>query len=375
LKLLLIYGDPRIDTFGGVEEHNRNLIEYLSSNENVNLKILTYGENEELNNKTHILRRLTNKLWIYPFIIIYDVYRLMREIKRINPDIIHFQSTHPLYCLGAILAQRNYATVITVHGIMAVEMKFHNERSFLLKFFSKFSEKIALSRIKNIIVVAPEIEEIIKKITDSNTYIIPNGVKLDNIPKINPIKLYGENNILFIGNLVCRKGVHYLIEACSKINNSITNFRLFIVGSGVNEDYFKCMVEKYGLKNKVEFVGFIEGNKKYSYLKAVDLMVLPSMWESLPIVVLEAMACGKPVIASNVGGVAFLVRDGVNGFLVNPGDVDDLAKKMYLLLNDSQLQLEMSRESLRMVKNFEWSKIVDRTVNVYKEIIKAREIA
>lgn len=370
MNLLLIYGDPRTEIFGGVEEHNRNLIEYLSSNDNVNLEILTYGDNDDLNNKTRVFKRLTNKIWMYPFTLPYDLYRIMREIKKRNPDIIHFQGTHPLYCLGAILAQRKYSTIITVHGIMAVEMEFLTDRNSLLKFFSKLSEKIALSRIKNIIVVAPQIEEIIKKITGSKTYMIPNGVKLDNIDEFKPVEMDNENNILFMGNLICRKGVHKLIKACSIVNKSISNFKLFIIGSGADEDYFKSIVKKYQLEDRVEFVGFVKGDKKYSYLKAVDLMVLPSTWESLPIVVLEAMACGKPIIASDVGGVAYVVNEGVNGFLVKPEDVNSLADKIILLLNDSKLQLEMGAEGLRIVKNFEWSKITDRTINVYKEIIK-----
>jgi len=294
----------------------------------------------------------------------------MREINRKSPDIIHLQGTHPLYCLTAILSQRRYPTIITVHGIMAVEMEFHLKRNFLLRFLSKFIEKKTLSMIRNIIVVAPQIGEIIHEMNGINTFMIPNGVNVNLIKKIEPAKFDKDNIIFFIGNFNERKGIDILIRAFNEVKKSISDSNLFIAGSGEEESNLKNLVKKLDLESDIKFLGFVKGDKKFSLIKSANILVLPSVWESLPIAVLEGMACGKPIIASNVGGIPYLVDEGVNGFLVRPGEVKELSDKIIKVLKNKKLQKSMGKASLKMSEDFEWSKIAEKTYKVYKEIVE-----
>ncbi|MBI5680849.1 MAG: glycosyltransferase family 4 protein [Methanobacterium sp.] len=373
MKLLMVYGDPRVEMFGGVEEHTNNIIHYLSKKHDINIHVLTYGNKNEIlkqnDMEINISKRLASNIALYMFLLPFDLYRLMKKINKQNFDVIHFQGFHPLYCMAAMLCQRKYPTVVTLHGISSVEMDYHVKRNFILKFFSKFAEKFALSRIKNIIVVAPQIEEIIQKMTDSKTFMIPNGVNIDLIKSIGSFQSDKNNVIFYIGTLVRRKGLYALIKAFQEVKKSISDSYLYIAGSGDEENELKDLVKELGLENDVKFFGFVKGDRKYSLIKSANVFVLPSFWESLPIAVLEGIACGKPVIASNVGGIPYLVNDGENGFLVMPGEVDELSDKLITLLKDKKLQEKMGNESLKRSEDFDWNKISDKTIEVYNELI------
>lgn len=373
MDLLIVCGDPRSKGYGGVEEHTINLIKHLSKNNGLNINVLTYGDENQtfLKNyvKYHVLKRYTNNMFAYLFFLPLDFFRLLRKINELKPDLVHFQGTHPLYSFAAVVLKRKYPTFLTVHGIMAVEMDFHREKKFFLRWSSKFLERITLSHLDNIIVVAPQIEAIVKTFTKSRTFMIPNGIDLDaihNIPALtnNPKKHY----IIYMGVLIPRKGVYTLLESFSLVKNQIEDINLFIAGSGEAEDELKKTVKRLDLQNDVKFLGFVKGAKKYSYLKSSEIVILPSLWESLPITVLEGMGCGKPIIASDVGGIPYLVEDGFNGFLIKPGDVEDLADKIILLLKNRPIAEEMGVKSGLKAKNFDWTIIADKTLEVYQEV-------
>jgi glycosyltransferase involved in cell wall biosynthesis len=373
MNLTVVYGDPREEMFGGVEEHTKNLIRHLSNNFDTDIRILTYGnrkENFKKNNvKYDISKRSSGNIVLSSLLLPFELYRLMKRIRKQNFDLIHFQGFHPLYCMAAVLCQRKCPTVITLHGISSVEMDYHIERNFIFRYFSKMIEKYAVSKIKNIIVVAPQIEKIINGMTGSKTFMIPNGVAISSIKEIKPTKFNKENIIFFIGNLTKRKGVDVLIRSFCDVENSFSDSCLLIAGSGGEEEELKSLVQHLGLENKIKFLGFLKGNEKFSLMKSANILVLPSLWESLPIVVLEGMACGKPIIASDVGGIPYLVHDGVNGFLIQPGEIKELSNKIITLLEDKKLQEKMGKESLKRSEEFDWNKIALKTYEVYVEII------
>lgn len=376
MNILMVYGDPRKIAFGGVEEHTNNLIHYLSRKD-VYINVLTYGDDNAVSHlegvNYHVFNRLVNNLFLYLFFLPYDLFRLINCIRKLDFDIIHFQGFHPLFCLAAIWCQRKYPTVITMHGISSVEMNYHKNRNYFFKVFSKIIEKYTYSKIKNKIIVAPQIEKLINKPQQcSKTYIIPNGVDINLINSIKTSKSNKGNRIIFIGNLIQRKGVCDLIRVIYEVKKDISDVCLLMVGSGEEERNLMILVKELGLETNVKFFGFVKGNKKYTLIKSADIFVLPSYWESLPIVVLEGMACGKPIIASNVGGVPYLVNDGVNGFLVPPGNINKLSDKIITLLKDKELQEKMGNESLKHSKGFDWNKIAKKTYDVYYEIINNR---
>jgi glycosyltransferase involved in cell wall biosynthesis len=147
---------------------------------------------------------------------------------------------------------------------------------------------------------------------------------------------------------------------------------LYIAGSGPEENKLKELVKELNIEENVNFLGYISGIKKYSYYKSADVCVFPSIYEAFGIVLLEAMACGKPVVASNVGGIPFVVEEGKTGLLFESGNVEDLADKIVTILKDEELREKMGEAGRERAKEFTWDKIAERTVEVYKEILKGK---
>jgi D-inositol-3-phosphate glycosyltransferase len=108
------------------------------------------------------------------------------------------------------------------------------------------------------------------------------------------------------------------------------------------------------------------------YYSAAEVVVMPSHYESFGMVALEAMACGTPVIASQVGGLAFLVQDGVTGYTVPDGDDDILCEKLALILGDESLRQRMGRNAAEYARNYNWEKIAKQIVGVYEELVGER---
>jgi glycosyltransferase involved in cell wall biosynthesis len=376
MRVLMVAGDPiNGDHYGGVEEHTSNLISHLFDIGQIDLQVLMFSNpgNKIMQKRIHYLKRLTEKKILYPLIGILDVIRLLKNIKRYRPDIVHFQGTSPLFCITALVTQRKYATVLTMHGILLREARYRSEGNIIFRILSRLIEQYALLKLEHLIVVAPQIQEIINKMRTKKTYVVPNGVEIDEIEKIAPAMINRENVIMFIGSLVEVKGAHILIEALGIVKSKIPDIYLLIAGSGPQEVRLKEMVLAFGLEDNVSFLGFIRGDKKVAYLRAAKFLVLPSFWESLPIVALEGMACGKAVVASNVGGIPYLIDDEVNGYLVKPGDAQNLAKKIILLLENDEILLNMSKESLNKVQEFRWEKIASKTCKIYSEIMNTSE--
>lgn len=152
----------------------------------------------------------------------------------------------------------------------------------------------------------------------------------------------------FVGRLSEEKGVNYLIEAGSVLKQITETFKIVILGDGPNNIELKNLTKSKGLDNEIIFSGFQDDIDKW--LAAFDVFVLPSLTEGTPMALLEAMSMGIPVIASAVGGVPDIVNNGVNGFLVEPGDYRELCEKIALLKNNPALREKMASEAVRTIK-------------------------
>ena len=154
--------------------------------------------------------------------------------------------------------------------------------------------------------------------------------------EIKPAKAKGETkHLLFIGSLSqTYKGLHVLLDALGKQMSKDINWQLDVIGDGSFRNDYEQQVERLGVKDQVQFHGYISDRKAiYEFFRASDLYVLPSLTEGLPRVVIEAMATGLPVVASRVGGVPELIEECA---LVTPGNSQELKDKIELILNDDE---------------------------------------
>jgi glycosyltransferase involved in cell wall biosynthesis len=212
---------------------------------------------------------------------------------------------------------------------------------------------------------------------------MPNGVDARRLhPGLDGERLrasYGldpaQRLVLFVGALDRAhyfKGMEVLLQALARIPAG--DVRLLVVGDGALRPSYQARAAELGVADRVLFCGRVSAEDLPDHYSVCDLLVLPSVTrgEAFGVVLLEAMACGKPVIASNLPGVRSVVSDGQDGLLVQPGDVVDLAAKVHGLLDDAPRRRAMGEQGRAKVEaRYDWATIIPRLVRVYEEVLSS----
>lgn len=203
--------------------------------------------------------------------------------------------------------------------------------------------------------------------------VIPNGVDVE---KFRPLPVKKEESMIFFLSLLDEfhkyKGLDYLLKALKIVKTVIPNVKLIIGGKGVLLDYYNKMAKNFGLKDNVEFHGFIPDEKIVEYYNKSSVFVLPSIsskQEGFGIVALEALACQTPVISTEIVGVASDVKKSDSGIIIPPQNVDELANSIIRILNDKNTR-DMGLRGRKLVEEkYTWSGIASMTEKVYKELL------
>lgn len=298
--------------------------------------------------------------------------RMYRIIKRNDYDIVH---THIAKAgvLGRIAAKLAGVPVI-IHGIHGITFPrtIHPVKQFLFRNIERFCGLFTDCFI-------PVGEDMKQKYIDAGIgqperyKTIYSGMELDRFKraadnsreKINKLKTeFGiKEDEIVIGNvskIQKRKGYKYYLQVIAKITGEYDNVKFLIVGSGPHEDVIRSRVKEMGLTDSVIFTGFRKDVE--DVFSIFDIKVLTSLWEGLPRVIIQAAAVGKPIVTFDVDGAWEIVEEGKNGFIVPMKDVDMMAEKIRLLIDDQELRQEMGRYSRDKVGD-QWS-----VENMVKEI-------
>lgn len=196
---------------------------------------------------------------------------------------------------------------------------------------------------------------------------IPNGVDLQAFHPTPDLPI-NTGHILFVGRLVPQKGIDVLLQAFSIALQKYPNNSLVIVGDGELELYLKRIVRNIGIPHKVSFVKWQSGSTLVRFYQKAKIVVVPSLYEPFGIVALEAMACGKPVIASKTGGLMEIIEDGINGFLIKPGDHLQLAKRIAYLLQYPEMRHQIGKNARARATMFSWKSIGKLTMSYYQKM-------
>ncbi len=214
-------------------------------------------------------------------------------------------------------------------------------------------------------------EQILKKYNIKTT-VISNGVDLNKFKKLNPsrfMKRYSISknnfNIIFVGRLNPIKNVEILIKAMPHILEKANNVVLNIVGVGFMKEQLEKLAESLNVRNKINFLGRISDNELPLAYNSCDIFVLPSFAELEGMVVLEAMACGKPILIANSKDSSSVDFVSDNGFLFNPRDEKDLAEKIIKIAKNKELLKKMAKKSSAKSRNFDINKSVKKLENLY----------
>ena len=174
----------------------------------------------------------------------------------------------------------------------------------------------------------------------------------------------------FVGRLTEQKGVTYFLQAASAISQKRNDCRFIIVGDGELRDELQEYAKNLNLENIV-FAGYQRDVP--AYLAMFDIFVLPSLWEGLPVALVEAMAAGKPVVATAVSGTPEVVTDGETGFLVEPKNADQLAERITRLIEDPSLRDRMGRAArIRVKEKFSAATMIRATEQLYQELLESQ---
>ncbi|MFA5076208.1 MAG: glycosyltransferase family 4 protein [Patescibacteria group bacterium] len=300
-------------------------------------------------------------------------------------DIIHlhcpfFGTAWPLYWLKK-LRPKNTKLVLTYHmdvvgqGLLARYFYWHGR--YLLPQIIKVADKVIVTSSDYI--QSSNIKELANKYPDKFIE-IPLGVDLKQFKPAakdkNLLEKYQitteQKVILFVAALDSAhyfKGLSFLLEVLSQIKDQ--NIKLLVVGRGnLKKDYEQLAVD-FNIRDQVNFVGYVNDEDLVKHYNLSDLFVLPSIdkSEAFGLVLVEAMACGKPVIASNLAGVRSVVDDGVNGLLTEPQNVEDLKEKIMKILDNPELADRFGQAGLAKVKErYNWQSIAKRIDEVYRHL-------
>jgi glycosyltransferase involved in cell wall biosynthesis len=367
MKIVLLTKYPLGELSDGPAVHRAGLIYYISQRSDIELHIVTFGdENNDFkknNLNLHVVKR--TKAFYILFFAPIALWIIRSKIRKIKPDIVHALGTFPPWSTVATLVRNKYPTIVTLYGIASKELiGYMPGISCFLSLFSIQYQKYIFSKNPYIVVESSSIKKLIRNMTKSKIYIVPDGIEFEKIQAIQP-QLSKNSRILFVGRLLKLKGVDLLIKAIPRVIEAIPDLSVNIVGTGSQENEIKNLVKELKLEEYVEFSGFISEEEKFQCYMGCEVVVVPSRWDCSPITIYEAMSCGKPVVASNVTNSEIL-KIGKTGFLFESENVEDLAEKMVILLKDEELREKMGKEAKEKAKQYDWSKIAERTVKIYK---------
>jgi len=267
-----------------------------------------------------------------------------------------------------ILVAKHFKVKVIFSLLNAIDV-FWDESSFL----SRYLIRAILNRCDYILVQSKGIKNFIKKITKTPVVAIYNGINLkeyDNLLIKNQLGKSSRVQIVFLGALTKNKGVFDLINASSMIDKD--NIFYIFIGSG-DIKRLKKYGKKKGIYNQLVFKGNISDKEKVKILMNSNVFVLPSYAEGQPLAILEAMCSGLPIISTNVGSIPEIIKEGINGFIVEPGDVENLAEKIKFLIENKKVTDEISENnyvSARKLYNIE--RLFIETSEIYNSLLSSR---
>ncbi|UCD15410.1 MAG: glycosyltransferase [Candidatus Omnitrophota bacterium] len=294
-------------------------------------------------------------------IILYWV-RAFVCLRKINPDIVHTQSI--FMGITGFLAKVFFKKPYVMYG--------RGSDIYLPWVFKRPISRLILKNADAVIAQTEDMKVKMQKIYNRDIFVVPNGIDLEKFKGILQREMRDKAAvvILFVGRLIPVKGVRYLIEAIKILKQKNLNTKLILIGDGKDRLKLAKLVEKLGLNIDITFLGKINNEDIPKYMVNADVFILPSLSEGFPMVILEAFASGLPIIATKVGGISEIIKEGVNGFLVKPRDPEAIAERVIYLLQDDHLKNKIIQENIRESNLYSWNKVTQELEAIYSQIIK-----
>lgn len=370
-KKIRILQTIRQGKIGGGETHVLDLVSTLNQDKYESI-VLSFTEGPMIDKmkakgvKTYVIH--TEK----PFD--FSVWKEVGEIlKQEKIDIVHAHGTRANSNTFKAAQKLGIPLLYTVHG-----WSFHNDQNFLVKNIRTYSEKFLVQNAQKTICVSnSNYEDGAKRFSMKNATVITNGINLAKFNLNNSFKdirkEFGikadEILVGFIARMTAQKDPFTLLKAISKIpaDNKI---KFLIVGDGDSKEEVLKMANELGINSRVIFERFREDIP--DILNGIDIFCLPSLWEGLPIALLEAMAMGKAIVATAIDGTKEVLQQEQNGLLVQPMNPDQLANALIRLANDKALREKLSKAARTTVEtNYNVERMTREVEKIYDQLYKS----
>ena len=295
---------------------------------------------------------------------------LQRLIDEMGPfDVMHGHSSKAGALLRLAQARKNIPVVYTPHAPITMDP----ELSRLARSVYFVVERILAGLCERIICVSPDERKHLQSLgfAESKLRVVCNGI--GPLPETDRNVIRHKLNLNkemvcfgFVGRISHQKAVDRAISAFAGVCHQMSNARLVIVGDGPDLNAMKTLVANLGVTQQVLFTGNANGAE---LMAAFDVFLLPSRYEGMPYVLLEAAANALPIVMTDVGGAHLVVHDGENGFVVPQMPNELLADRLLLLANEPELRETMAKKSTEIAATFSLDNMVDETLSIYTELV------
>ena len=271
--------------------------------------------------------------------LITSIGRIARRARIIDPDLVHAHAAHFAYAS----VRAGYPTLYTIHGVMPKEREIYSQHWFdrLRYAILAYYERRALRRVQTLVAVSPYVRQVYDEWLDGNSL---QWVDIENPVPASFFALKDRSEpgrILYIGSITEIKDILTVLRAVARVRDVCSQVQLRIAGRVTSESYERRVhdfVARQGLGDTVHFLGLLNRQEIVEEYERCAVLALSSRQENAPMVIIEAMAAAKPVVATHVGGIPHLINEGKTGFMVPAGDDKAMGRRLIQLLQDDALR-------------------------------------
>jgi phosphatidylinositol alpha-mannosyltransferase len=288
--------------------------------------------------------------------------RVKVAMRRGRPDVVHVHEPFAPSVSMMALARAKAPCVATFHTTASSNRLYRAAARGLRPLWKKLAVRIAVSR---------EAADTVERIFGDPVQVIPNGIDVGRFDGVKPRRPDG-NTILYFGRLERRKGVRVLVDAFTRLKQRVPDARLVVLGDGPERRGSEAAVPAE-FRDDVRFAGAWKDEDLLAALGDAAVVCLPALGgESFGVVLLEAMAARRPLVATSIAGYAAVARDGVEALLVPPGDAGALSTALERLLGDRVLASALVKAGRARAEEFDWARVVAEVEKCYVEAAASR---